>query len=104
MYIFIFVVVVIESVFDDMSWVILFGCLEIVVILGFIVCIMVVYFLKLDVGLMKMIMCDIFDVEFLNDLLDFFFGSEYIFEDDELDESDLEVSEFLLIEKKRKFL
>lgn len=104
MYIFIFVVVVIESVFDDMSWAILFGRLEIVVILGFIVCIMVVYFLKLDVGSMKMIMCDIFDVEFLNDLLDFFFGSEYIFEDDELDESDLEVSEFLLIEKKRKFL
>nr|XP_034331461.1 uncharacterized protein LOC117690845 isoform X10 [Crassostrea gigas] len=94
--------VVIESVFDDMSWATPSGRSETVVTPGSIACTMVAHSPKSDVGPMKTTMCDTSDAEFLNDLLDFSSGSEYIPEDDELDESDPEASESSPIEKKRK--
>ncbi|XP_065943025.1 uncharacterized protein [Magallana gigas] len=94
--------VVIESVFDDMSWATPSGRSETVVTPGSIACTMVAHSPKSDVGPMKTTMCDTSDAEFSNDLLDFSSGSEYIPEDDELDESDPEASESSPIEKKRK--
>nr|XP_034316418.1 uncharacterized protein LOC117685927 isoform X13 [Crassostrea gigas] len=96
--------VVIESVFDDMSWATPSGRSETVVTPGSIACTMVAHSPKSDVGPMKTTMCDTSDAEFSNDLLDFSSGSEYFPEDDELDESDPEASESSPIEKKRKRL
>lgn len=86
MYTFISVVVVIESVFDDMSWATPSGRSETVVTPGSIACNMIAHSPKSDVGPMKTTMCDTSNAEFSNDLLDFSSGSEYIPEDDELDE------------------
>ena len=58
MYTFIFVVVVIESVFDDMSWATPSGRSETVVTPGSIACTMVAHSPKSDVGQMTKTPCD----------------------------------------------